>query len=139
MTPRFAAPRRMRGASLVTAIFLLVIFSLLGVAMVTLATSQQKTSALDVLGSRVYLAARSGAEWGVYRALRAGSCVAATSLAPPAGSSLSGFNVTVNCSATVDSGVTRYVVTATACNQAGACGNAANSADYVQRVVAVDF
>ena len=130
---------RMRGVSLVTAIFLLVVFAVLGVAMVGLATTQQKTSALDVAGARVYLAARSGAEWGVYQVTRGGSCGASGALAMPTASTISGFTIAVTCVETVDSGLKRYQVTATACNKTGGCSNAANTADYVQRVVAVEF
>ena len=41
-----------RGFSIVTAIFLLVVLSFLGVAMVTFSAAQHQSSALDVMGSR---------------------------------------------------------------------------------------
>ncbi|MES2325322.1 MAG: agglutinin biogenesis protein MshP [Pseudomonadota bacterium] len=131
---------RMQGASLITAIFLLVVLAGLGVAMVTLSTSQQKSSTMDVLGTRAYLAARAGAEWGVYGVLQGGGACATSTFSMPAGAgTLSPFNVTVACATVTQFGIVRRQVTATACNQAGGCGNASNNPDYVQRVVTVEF
>ncbi len=131
--------RFQRGGALVTAIFLLVVLSALGVAMVSLSTSQQKSSSLDLLGTHAYLAARSGAEWGVYRALRQDICAGtADTFLVPVGSP-STFSVTVVCTQLTDLGVQRRQVTATACNQSGVCGNTANNSDYVQRVLTVEF
>lgn len=137
--------RKMRGFSLVSAIFLLVVLAALGVAMVTISTVQHQSSALDVQGTRAYHAARAGMEWGVYQKLQAPAyCTGAVtdSIALPAGTSLSGFTVTVVC--TPDSGlglnIDGAVIQATACNipAGGTCPNAApNSSDYVQRVVQV--
>lgn len=138
---------RMRGASLITAIFLLVVLSALAVAMVTLSTTQQASSAMDVQGARAYLAARAGMEWGVYRATAHASCNAATTFALPAGA-LEDFSVTVNCSRTPAASpvppagsIVRHTLRVTACNQSGpaGCPNPSNSADYVQRTVQVEF
>ena len=138
---------RQRGASLITAVFLLVVLATLAVVMVSLNTTQQVSSALDVQGSRAYLAARAGAEWGVYQVTRnAVVCPTAapssTTFAMPAGTTLSVFSVTVQC-LKVDNAnpaLVRHQVTATACNQPGpACPNPSNSGDYLQRIVAVEF
>lgn len=159
--PRVVIPRlqRMQGVSLVTAIFLLVVLSGLAVAMVTLSTTAHTSSMLDVQGTRAYLAARAGAEWGVYQVTRAnGACTvlpgpAATStssFALPADGSLAGMTVTVACTRSVDNAtqVARYTVRATACNAPGPAGcpdqgngidYPGNSIDYVRRVVHVEF
>lgn len=55
-----------QGFSIVTAIFLLVVLSFLGVAMVTFSTTQHQSSAMDVMGSRAYQAARAGIEWAAF-------------------------------------------------------------------------
>lgn len=98
---------KQHGFSLVTAIFLLVVLSGLGAMMVSFFTAQQQSSALDVLGVRVYQAARAGVEWGAFQVLPnsaaafASNCRAgATSqvISPLAGS-LAPFTVTVSCSA----------------------------------------
>ena len=132
------------GFSIVTALFLVVVLSALGVAMMSLTTSQQTSSALDLLGARAYEAARAGVEYGLYQQRINSSCVAATSF--PLGGTLSTFTVTVRCTVNPTPGMgpemNRITVTATACNQpaGGACPNAATtSADYVQRTVMVQF
>jgi hypothetical protein len=97
---RHPPPRPMvgqRGFSLFSAIFLLVMLSALGAAIVKVTSSSQIASALDIQGERAYQAARTGIEWGLYRQLREKACAATTSFALPAGTTLAGFTVTVTC------------------------------------------
>lgn len=149
--------RRQAGVSIVTAIFLLVVLSALGAAIVTLSTAQHIGSALDLLGSRAYEAARSGVEYGLYRQAIDGAC-GTSSFSMPA-PTMAPFTVTVQCVQNQTSNMSKRdatselpalaegrplqtVITATACNQpaAGACPNPApSSPDYVQRVVTVQF
>ena len=95
-----AAQRRQRSAgfALVAAIFLLVVLAALGAFIVTISTSQQMGSALDVQGERAYQAARSGIEWGVYQVTRNhASCSPAVTNSfgfPASATSLAGFTVT---------------------------------------------
>ena len=132
--------RRSRGVSIVTAIFLLVVLSGIGAAVVTLSTAQHTSSAYDVLGARAYEAARSGIDYGMYQHL-AGNCATASIALP---GTLAPFTVTVQCvagSMVMSTGIdlTPVRITATACNQPadGACPNPAPGVDYVQRVVQV--
>jgi MSHA biogenesis protein MshP len=140
--------RSSAGVGLLTAIFLLVVLSGLGVAMVTIFTSQQATSTLDEQGARAYQAARAGIEWGVFQQLRNGSCEAEHSFPMPPGTSLSSFVVTVTCTRTAwpvaaedpDGKLQRWTIQATACNlqpSNGRCPNRSNNPDYVQRVMEV--
>lgn len=141
---------RSRGVGLITAIFLLVVIAALSVAMVTVFTTQQASSALDVQGSRAYQAARAGLEWGVFKHARPDPCNSTSSFAIGEGTSLDGFTVTVTCSL-VDGPETagndtealdQRKVTAVACNapdEAGACPNPSNNGDYVQRVMEATF
>ena len=92
--PRMA---RQRGFSLFSAIFLLVMLSALGAAIVKVSTSSQIAAAIEIQGERAYQAARAGIEWGLYRQLRDNSCEAVTSFKLPAGTTLSSFTVTVIC------------------------------------------
>ena len=121
--------KRTRGFAIVSAIFILVVLAALGAFIVSVSTSQQVGSALDIQGVRAYQAARAGIEWGLYRQLQINSCVGATSFSPTA-STLSGFTVTVTCMLALDpnSGPTVYTITATACSEpdAGACPNTTN-------------
>ena len=92
---------RSRGVGLVTAIFLLVVIAGLAVAMVTVYTTQQTSSALDLQGARAYQAARAGLEWGMFRKVRGDSCVGVSSFAFDNDTSLRGFVVTVTCEGAV--------------------------------------
>lgn len=140
------AVRRVRGIAIVTAIFILVVLAALGAFMVSISTSQQIGSALDVQGVQAYQAARAGIEWGLHRQLQASSCVGATSFAPTA-STLSGFTVTVVCTPTPDpggfGGPTVYIIRSTACTQPNAaepkCPNASPGSNYIERRLDVSF
>jgi MSHA biogenesis protein MshP len=119
-----SAPRRRpcegrtHGFAILSAVFLLIVLALLGAMIVNLSAAQQVGSARDLLGSRAYFAARAGIDWGVYQALRTGSCAAASTLPALAGSA-QGFLVQVGCAASgpFDEGgvmVMVYKITSTA-------------------------
>ena len=143
--------RHVRGFSLVTAIFLLVVLALLGTFMVVFTGLQQKTIQADVEGVRAYYAARAGLNWAIYRALDPDNTIApgAAAFVPcpegtinTMGGSLAAFTVVVSCTATVpdptEAGRTIrvYQITATACNQAS-CPEPSPEAGYVERSVVV--
>lgn len=135
--------RLARGFAILSAIFILVVLAALGAFILSISSSQQIGSALDVQGVRAYQAARAGVEWGLYRQLRAGSCAATSSFVPPA-TMLADLTVTVTCAATVDGngGPTIFTVTATACSQpdAGVCPNSSNPGPlYIERRLTVTF
>lgn len=100
------------------ALFLMIIVTLVILAMARLSSSQHGTLSLSIQQARAYQAARAGLEWGIARALNAGTCGAGTpSLA---GGNLSEFTVAVTCTARsyTDGAVTIYQLTATAQNGA---------------------
>ena len=105
MCPELLTPRRLRlnrfqrGFSIVSAIFLLVVLSLLGAMMVTFSTVQHTTAAQDIQGSRAYWAARAGAEWGIYQITRPPAPVCAPSTDLVFGGTLTPFTVRVSCAA----------------------------------------
>ncbi len=130
------------GFSIITAIFLLVVLSFLGVAMVSLSTSQHQSSAMDVMGSRAYQAARAGIEWQAYFVVNSASNAAAavpecaaTNLGA-LGGTLSPFTVNVNCTAAshVEGATTIWIYDVTSTAQTG--GTAGDS-DFVERVISV--
>jgi MSHA biogenesis protein MshP len=96
--PPLRAGARAGGFAIMSAIFLLVVLSLLGAMIVSLSSTQQVGQARDLLGSRAYFAARAGLEWGVYRVLRNSSCVASSTVPALAGSA-EGFAIVVSCAA----------------------------------------
>lgn len=129
------------GFSLVTAIFLLVVLSGLGAAMMTFFTAQQQSSALDVLGARAYQASRAGIEWGAFQisqsAVAGGAFAASCQPGPTAqplpalAGTLAEFAVSVSCSAAsaVEAAATVWVYDITSTASRGVVG----SADYVER------
>lgn len=148
------------GVAMVTAIFMLVVLAGLGVAVISLTTSQQAGAVQDEQGTRAYLAARAGLDWALYRALESQprgempsnlpnnllGCPAEVSFALPADSSLAAFTVTVKCDAPVpgmgsrdanDPTHNHVLITVTACNSPGngSCLTPVYGPDYVQRVL----
>ena len=140
----FAVSRAQRGFSIVAAIFLLVILAGLGAAIVTVATTQQRGAVADLQGTRAYLAARAGMEWGMYnvninpstglpyvnpatqtlfstsapRSCPGGSGTFNSFAMPAAATTLSGFTVTVQCKEIDDAngGTTVFQIDAWACS-----------------------
>jgi MSHA biogenesis protein MshP len=153
------ARRKSAGIGIVTAIFLLVVLAGLGVAIVSLSTTQQASATQDQQGARAYQAARAGIEWALYIGLQTGYTapnppVPATTLGCPrnqAGgvtfqlppdSVLHSFWVTVTCGTVTTVGTTQHFwIRSTACNEPNvSCPNTTNpSVDYVQRVVEVQL
>lgn len=128
-------PEKTRGFAIVSAIFLLVVIAALGTFIVTISSTAQRTSELDIRGDRAYQAARTGVEWGLYQAsLGSGFCSTPTTntLAQLPGN-LAEFQVSVSCtSSTVVEGTTPqtiYGIVATA--SSGVVG----SRNYVERQV----
>lgn len=136
--------RHQSGFTLASAIFLLVVLSALGAAMVYISTLSHTTSAMDIRGSRAYQAAKAGIEWGAYQEMINHSCAASTSIVPVA-PTLNGFTVTVNCAPATNGNanppVTIHRITSTACSQpsGGNCPGIAGSVDYVERQLQVSF
>lgn len=52
-----------QGSSLVIAIFIIVVMSLLGAALVKMLASSQQNVTFEVLGARAYTAAQTGVQW----------------------------------------------------------------------------
>lgn len=150
---RAEAMSAQRGFSIVTAIFLLVVLSFLGIAMVSFSTAQHQSSALDVMGSRAYQAARTGVEWAAFHVANTASGVAwagctaaspATTLgagtASPLPGTLAPFTVDVYCStaavsevgASPSGNIWIYDITASAVT-----GGAPADPGYVERVISV--
>lgn len=128
---------RQRGFALMSAIFLITILFLLSAYMVSLRVYQEASVSLDTLATRAYAAARSGIEWGVYNSLRNNACAASTSLA--LGGTLSGYTVTVTCTAggpynEAGSLTNVDTIVAIACNNA-TCPQAAPGPSYVERQI----
>jgi len=92
--------QRERGFGAIAAIMILVILAALAAAIVSLGTTQQTTSALDVMSARAWQAARAGNEYGLFRALNTTSADWDCDVADTTTLDLTadtGFYVTVTC------------------------------------------
>ncbi len=61
-----------QGSALVVAIFIIIVMSLLGATLVSMLDSSQESVAYEVLGTRAYTAAQSGAQWQLGQIFPAG-------------------------------------------------------------------
>ena len=117
------------GFTLVTALFLLVIVSLLGVYLINFRKVQQSTVVYGQQGARPMHAAHTGIEWGIYESVVNGNC--APNAFTATGIALSAYNISVNCSSSAHTEgavlITTYRLTSTA--QTGIYG----TLDYVYR------
>jgi len=127
-------PGKMGGFSLVAAIFIIVVLTLLGTSMVFLGVLERETVSTAAQGTRAYHAARSGIEAGLYLATVNGSC-GSSNYDLSAVPGLTGFGVAVNCSSTTHrergTNYNVYVLTSTATT--GTFG----SPEYVERVLRI--
>jgi MSHA biogenesis protein MshP len=135
MSRACTAAQRCAGFALVPALFLVVVLGALSVVAVRVGSGQQHAVTMGLVQARALAAARTGVEWGAYRALN-GSCVA-TSTLNLTETAANGFAVVVTCSATSfsnGSGTSNsYVIRSTA--TAGTYGQPS----YVRRVVSATF
>ena len=141
--------KRQQGFGAIAAIVILVILAALAAAIVSLATTQQMTSAQDVMSARAWQAARSGNEWGLFRALSTSTPADTWKTCSGLSETLdlsaqTGFHVTVFCDSWLyNEGesvpgtaqtVRVYRITAIACPAASCTGtNDGSSPGYVER------
>ena len=133
--PPTKAPSAQRGFALVAGVFLVTILALLSAYMIGFRVYQEAGVTLDTSGTRAYSAARAGAEWGAYNALRNNACAGSSTLA--LGGSLSGYTVIVTCNTAgpyseAGQSVSIDTIVATACNSA-TCPDAAPGPNYAER------
>ena len=128
-------PRHARGFSIVLALFVIVVVALLGAVAVRLGAGEQQTVTLRVLSDRAVEAARTGIEWGAYRALDLNTC-SSGSLALSEGA-LNGFAVSITCVVTThaQSNGTYHVYEIESYAEAGTYGRP----DYVSRRIGARF
>jgi MSHA biogenesis protein MshP len=135
-----------QGLGAIAAIVVVVVMAALAASIMRLSSAQQGGLAQDLQAARAAAAARSGAEWGLYQALKGGwtSCAGASSTLDLR--SESGMRVTVSCSSSTynegesSPGVAQslrvYTIDAVACNgSAGSCPDAGSAVapTYVER------
>jgi MSHA biogenesis protein MshP len=129
MNGRLRSRQLQRGASLIVAVFLLVVLAGLGAFAVRLSLMQQQTVNSALLASQAFHAARSGVAWAAHRALNGGWCASSSFSLTEAGAA--GFDIDVVCvqSTHVEGGSTIDVYTIDVLAQSGSYG----APDYVSR------
>ncbi len=88
-----------QGFTLIAAIFLMVVISLLLVFLLRTGSENQWSSALRIQEARAFQSATSGLEWAIYR-LGSGACPASPTTINFSEADLDGFQVTIRCSST---------------------------------------
>ena len=130
--------KQQAGFSLVMAIFILVVLSLLGGYMVRLSGVQHATSTYVILGARAYQSAKAGIGWAISRISAGGVCSDITSASPLSFTDINGFSVSLSCSRSPqysEAEVTYFVYKITALSEFGAY----NSANYISRKIEVSI
>jgi MSHA biogenesis protein MshP len=104
---------RQRGVSIISAIFMLLLFAAIAAFMVSMVSTANITSAQDVQGARAYQAAQAGVEWGLFQMDPNGStaalpdCFAPSPTVLPA-AAIPGFSVSVLCTSYPLASATSY-------------------------------
>ncbi len=88
-----------QGFTLVAALFLMVVVSLLLVFLLRTGSENQWSSALRIQEARAFQSASSGLEWALHQ-LGSGACPASPTTISFTEADLEGFRVTVTCSST---------------------------------------
>lgn len=130
-----------KGFALPSAIFLLVMLSILGVGLLTFNSYSQKTMINDVLEAKANSVAKAGLDYGAYLASNSGICPTTAQTITLNESYLVGFKFTYSCSQNIanEAGIdqTYYVITSYGCNTTNAnCPDNSgrpNQEDYVEK------
>jgi MSHA biogenesis protein MshP len=129
---------KQRGFGMIAAIVILVIFAALSGYIVTLSSSQNLGSALDLQGTQAYFAAEAGLEWAKCQTQQTCNPTPPTPCAPATNLTINGYTVAVACTVTSAGTATEaglgsiYLLTAVACNSPS-CPNASPGPLYVER------
>ncbi|TRX52800.1 hypothetical protein [Thalassomonas sp. M1454] len=120
-------PKRQHGASLVMAVFMIVVFSVLAAVMAKMISVSSETISYEVLGTRAYLAADTGNQWAQQKLFPVPasntSCADVNSATVPNINSAPGLIgcaiESVQCQEFTENGVTYFTLTTTGLCNAG--------------------
>lgn len=122
-----------RGFTLISALFVLVVVSSLGVYLVTLSTGQHLSSALSVRSAQALYAAHSGMEWVIYRLNLGDNCAAL-----PASLNIDAYTVAIDSctvSAQSEGGASYSVYAITVTSQIGTYGDSGFVSRQIDAVI----
>jgi MSHA biogenesis protein MshP len=132
--PRY--PNQQAGSALVIAIFVIVVLSVLGAALVKMLESSQESVAYEVLGTRAYTAAQSGLQWQLAEVFplsdSPSACDDIVNALPSFDNTLglAQCNVSVSCDDFVHDTIRYYTITST--------GECAIGSELTSRKIAVE-
>jgi len=124
------------GFALVSALFVVVILSLIGAYIVSISALTRSSTNLTMQGVKAYYAARSGLEWGTFMVTNGAgpyNCPTSPTTLNLTQGGLTGLTVTINCAANsyTEAGTTYKIFQLSAQGQYGAVG----SAGYASRIL----
>ena len=125
--------RQVRGFTLISALFVLVVVSSLGVYLVNLSSGQHLSTALSVRSAQALFAAHSGMDWVIYRLSQGDNCAAL-----PASLNIDAYTVDIDsCSvSTLNEGGASYSVFAiTVTSQIGTYGDSGFVSRQIDAVI----
>jgi MSHA biogenesis protein MshP len=125
----------LKGFSIVSAIFILVILALVGGFSLNLSTRMAASTSLSTDGIRAYYAAKSGLQWGIYQVVNTPASCPATTTLNFSQQGLDNFSTTVSCTATpiTESSTTFNLFSLTSVASRGV----STDYDYVTRTLSV--
>jgi len=132
----FLKKKLIKGFSMVAAIFILVILSLVGTYALNISTRGSVSSEMSIDGVRAYFACKAGLEWLIYQVVQnPAACPASPQTFSLTQQGLKNFSVTCACTATsyTESGATFNLFTLTATSSRGI----ATDYDYITRQLVV--
>ncbi len=108
--------KKQAGVSIVTAIFLIVVLSLMGVGMVSLLSTSQQSISQEITSAKAYMAGRSCLQWGMYQSVYSAATVTGSHDLTFSNNNSGLFNS--QCTTSIDTiiadGLTFYNINATA-------------------------
>lgn len=105
---------KQKGASIVTAIFLIIVLSLMAVGMVSLLATSQQSISQEITSAKTFMAGRSCLQWGMYQAVYNSTTGTHTNTFNNLNSSLYNAECSTEINTITADGLTFYNVTAIA-------------------------
>lgn len=132
---KLAQRKAQQGASLILAVFMIVVFSMMAAVMAKILMSSSENISYEVLGTRAYTAASIGNQWALQRLFplnSTGSCSNVNGQTPPTIANTTGLETcttAVSCTSVVVDTVSYFTVTST-----GTCGSGEMSTSRTLKV-----
>jgi MSHA biogenesis protein MshP len=127
---------KQQGFTLVSAIFILLVFGLLGGYMLRASAIQLDTSSYALQGARAFLAARAGTDWAIANIVNyGGSCTQINAQTALSFTGINGFTVSLSCTSQPysEGSVSGTIYTITALSQY----DSYSAGDYIARQATV--